>query len=69
MQCSYFNDPRPKCQGEVIIILIIIGLLQTLQHLGHQSLSFACSILAYWRKTLHELKKIFVEHARHVARI
>ena len=31
------------------------------------SLSFACSILAYSRKTLHDPSKIFVEHARHVA--
>ena len=34
-----------------------------------QSLSFASSILAYSRKTLHELIKIFVENAFHVARI
>ena len=33
------------------------------------SLSFACSIFAYSRKTLHESSKIFVEHAQHVARI
>ena len=33
------------------------------------SLSFACSILAYLRKTLQESRTIFVEHALHVARI
>ena len=26
-------------------------------------------IWAYWRKTLHELSKISIEHALHVARI
>ena len=34
-----------------------------------QSLSFACSVLASSRKTLHKLNKIFVEHVRHVALI
>ena len=33
------------------------------------SLSFACSILAYLRKTLQESSTIFVEHALRVARI
>ena len=31
-------------------------------------ISFA-SIWAYWRKTLHELSKISVEHVLHAARI
>ena len=35
----------------------------------YQSLSFACSILAHSRNTLHESSKIFVTHALHVARI
>ena len=34
-----------------------------------QSLSFACSILAFSRKALHESSKIFIEYALHVARI
>ena len=34
-----------------------------------QSLPFACSILAYSRKTLRKSSKIFVEHVWHVARI
>ena len=37
--------------------------------LHQQSLSFACLILTYWRKTLHELSKIFVEPLPHFARI
>ena len=32
-------------------------------------LSFACSILAFSRKTLHQSSKSFVEHAQHVARM
>ena len=35
----------------------------------YQSLSFACSILAFSRKALHESSKIFFEYALHVARI
>ena len=34
-----------------------------------QSISFACSILAYLWKILHESRKSFVEHARHLAEI
>ena len=34
-----------------------------------QSLSFTCSILVYSRTTLHTSRKIFVEHALHVAGI
>lgn len=44
--------------------LISFVLLESYQ----QSLSFACSILRYLRKTLHKLSTIFVEHV-HVARI
>ena len=36
---------------------------------GPPFFSFACSILSFSRQTLHESGKIFVEHARHVARI
>ena len=36
---------------------------------SRQSLSFAYLILAYTRKTMHELSKIFVKHALHVAGI
>ena len=30
-----------------------------------KNLSFACSILTYSRKTLHELSNVFVEHLLH----
>ena len=29
VHCSYCNEPHPKCQGEVIIILSQLNLLQT----------------------------------------
>ena len=34
-----------------------------------QSISFACSIVAYLWKILHESRKSFVEYARHVAEV
>ena len=46
-------------------MVMLSGLFQACQ----QGLDFACSNLAYLRKTLLESRKIFFERARHVVRI
>ena len=58
-----FEEQINMMAVERIVNMIIIKLSTPCQ----QSLSFGCSILA--GKTLNKSSKIFVEHARHVARI
>ena len=60
VQCSYCNEPHPKCQGEVIIIIsFYYSFPSNLQHLASRSLYKACLILAY-------LGRFCIEHVRQV---
>ena len=46
VQCSYCNEPRPKCQGEVIIILIILFYCK---HYSTLAIRAFLLLARYWR--------------------
>ena len=69
VHCSYCNEPQPKCQGEVIIILSQLCFKPTARTLPAEAFKLSLPDFGILGKTLHELKKIFVQHAQHVAGI
>ena len=68
VHCSYCKEPQPKCQGEVIIILSQLCFKPTAP-CSQQKPLLSLPDFGILGKTLHELRKIFVEHAQHVAGI
>ena len=65
--CAQFvsKETEVKLQQNVHILFFFKITLQKRNTPYQKNLSFACSILTYSRKTLHELSNVFVEHLLH----
>ena len=67
MLCSVCFKGKPKSNFNEMSECYFLKIMLKKANTPHQkSLSSACLILTYSRKTLHELSKIFVEHVLHV---
>lgn len=66
MLCSVcFKGNRSQTSTKCPYFIFLKITLQKRNTPYQKNLSFACSILTYSRKTLHELSNVFVEHLLH----